>query len=913
LKGIFTLSAANRLRAGLIGICSAVILNAAVVYYNVARIVEANEWVTHALKVEAQLEDLLGRVIGAETAERGYAITGGDIHEIQYRDAATAARRNVAELRNLMRDNPEQLRRLDIAASRIEEKISFMDGVMQSRRDGGQEAAMQALEGSSGPVLMERVRSAVTELHREEDRLLAAGQQAAAANVGITFIGLGLFTLGALFLALLVFHFIRREWGTRQNFAEQLHKSNEMLRLVLDNIPQRVFWKTRELTYAGCNMAFARDACLAHPRELVGKTDRDMVWRDVADAYREDDAATMEANAAKLNYEERQARPDGSSFWLRTSKIPLHDATGAVTGILGTYEDITDAKQKEARLRIMASAIESSVNGIFITDAAAHDNPVLYVNGACESITGYAAHEMIGRNCRFLQNADMHQDGIAALRHAIAHAKTCQVVLRNYRKDGQLFWNELSIGPVRDEHGAVTHYVGILNDITAKVSYQEQLAREANYDSLTGLPNRNLLADRLGRALSEAAQSKRQVGVMMVGLDNFSLVNNSAGHAAGDRILMEMAQRLTASVGDTDTVARYGGDVFAVVLRESSSADALSALMERLLAAVSAPTVIEGNELSLTCSVGATLYPQDGTETAALIANADAALYRAKDAGRNAFQFFEREMTTQITERMTLEKGMRLALERNEFELHYQPKLDLLSGCISGAEALIRWRHPVEGMIPPGRFIQAAEESGLIVPIGEWVLRTACIQWKAWLASGLCAGAISVNLSARQMKKKGFPAWVDGVLKGTGLESHHLELEITEGLLFADTAAVIGMLDDLKALGVQMSIDDFGTGYSSLSYLKRLPVDTLKIDQSFVRDIPGSRDDMAIARAVIALAGSLDLKVIAEGVETREQMDFLIAQRCNGVQGYYFSRPLAPEDFERFVQARTARGVAALD
>jgi EAL domain-containing protein (putative c-di-GMP-specific phosphodiesterase class I) len=335
--------------------------------------------------------------------------------------------------------------------------------------------------------------------------------------------------------------------------------------------------------------------------------------------------------------------------------------------------------------------------------------------------------------------------------------------------------------------------------------------------------------------------------------------------------------------------------------------------MERLLAAVSAPAVIEGNELSLTCSVGATLYPQDGTEAAALIANADAALYRAKDAGRNAFQFFEREMTTQITERMTLEKGMRLALERNEFELHYQPKLDLLSGSISGAEALIRWRHPVEGMIPPGRFIQAAEESGLIVPIGEWVLRTACIQWKAWLAAGLCAGAISVNLSARQMKKKGFPAWVDGVLKGTGLESHHLELEITEGLLFADTAAVIGMLDDLKALGVQMSIDDFGTGYSSLSYLKRLPVDTLKIDQSFVRDIPGSRDDMAIARAVIALAGSLDLKVIAEGVETREQMDFLIAQGCNGVQGYYFSRPLAPEDFERFVQARTARGVAALD
>ncbi len=437
--------------------------------------------------------------------------------------------------------------------------------------------------------------------------------------------------------------------------------------------------------------------------------------------------------------------------------------------------------------------------------------------------------------------------------------------------------------------------------------YQEQLEHQANYDALTGLPNRTLLLDRLKQTIF-GQRYVRPMALVFMDLDHFKFVNDSLGHKAGDELLQGMAERLRHAVRDGDTVSRLGGDEFVLILNDQSNNEIIFRAMQRILSEVCKPITLEGKELYVTCSAGISLYPQDGEDVDTLLKNADAAMYRAKDHGRNNFQFYTSEMNKIVSERLSLESNLRRALERDEFILHYQPKHDLKSGAVVGAEALVRWRHPELGLVYPDRFIPLAEETGLIVRIGEWVLRTACVQNKAWQDAGHPPITVSVNLSARQFRQEGLFKMVARILSETGLRPQHLELELTESMVMHNVDAAISILSGLKEIGVQLSVDDFGTGYSSLSYLKRFPIGILKIDRAFVHDIrEEGRDGGLIAQAIISLGHSLKLRIIAEGVEDGKQLKFLKASRCDEAQGYLFSRPVPPEEFVSLLNGAPAR------
>jgi diguanylate cyclase (GGDEF)-like protein len=433
--------------------------------------------------------------------------------------------------------------------------------------------------------------------------------------------------------------------------------------------------------------------------------------------------------------------------------------------------------------------------------------------------------------------------------------------------------------------------------------YQVQLEHQANYDALTGLPNRNLLHDRLRQAVY-AQRGARAMAVVFIDLDHFKFVNDSLGHGTGDKLLRGMADRLRGVLREGDTVARLGGDEFVVILNDQGGEEVIFRAMQRIMLEVSQPMMIDGKELYVTCSAGISLHPQDGADVDTLLKNADAAMYRAKDGGRNNFQFFTSEMNERINERLSLENALRRALERKEFLLHFQQKIDLKTGAIAGAEALVRWNHPELGLLRPERFIPLAEETGLIVQIGEWVIREACRQSRAWLDQGLRPGLVSVNLSARQFRQDGLVRAVSRILEETGVDSRHLEIELTESMVMHNVNTAIATLHGLKSLGIALSVDDFGTGYSSLAYLKDLPIDTLKIDRSFVRDIGYGEgaDEGVIAQAIISLGHALHLKVIAEGVETERQLGFLRRHGCDEVQGFFYGEPVPPDSYARLLE-----------
>jgi diguanylate cyclase (GGDEF)-like protein/PAS domain S-box-containing protein len=449
---------------------------------------------------------------------------------------------------------------------------------------------------------------------------------------------------------------------------------------------------------------------------------------------------------------------------------------------------------------------------------------------------------------------------------------------------------------MRDSSGRVVRMIGAKADVSARKSAEERLTYLAQFDTLTGLPNRHLFRDRLAQAMAQARRSARPIAVLFIDLDRFKLVNDTRGHLVGDELLKEAAMRLVRSVRGGDTIGRFGSDEFGVILSDLGKPGDSSAVAHKFIEALAQPYQLGEQPAYVTASIGITLFPADGEDADALMLNADAAMYRAKEQGRNNFQYYTREMNERAMQRAQIELLLRRALEHQEFLLVYQPKVDLQSGAISGLEALLRWQHPEKRVVSPAEFIPVLEDIGLIVPVGAWVLRAACVQTKAWLDTGLHPREIAVNLSARQFQQKDLEATVRRILKDTDIDPSLVQFELTESMLMTDPEAAARTLRGLKELGVKLSVDDFGTGYSSLAYLKRFPLDTLKIDRAFIRDVTTSPDDAAITLAIISLAHSLKLKVVAEGVETREQLNFLKANGCDEMQGYYFARPLAVSD-----------------
>ncbi|HEV7804113.1 MAG TPA: EAL domain-containing protein [Burkholderiales bacterium] len=594
----------------------------------------------------------------------------------------------------------------------------------------------------------------------------------------------------------------------------------------------------------------------------------------------------------RLDIEYRIRAKDGKWRWLHTvGRSVQRDEKGRATLMSGTHHDVTERRRAGEMRRLQELAIHAATNAVLIVDALAPDCPVVHVNPAFERITGYRPDEVIGRNCRFLQRNDRGQADLQRLRVAIATGGEASVLLRNYRKDGTLFWNNLRISPLRNDDGVVTHFVGIQSDVTELKQYEAELEYRANYDSLTGLANKNLLNDRLDHAIAFTDRTQRKFALLYLDLDRFKIINDSLGHASGDMLLRTIASRLKACVRDSDTVARLGGDEFAIVLNEVEHASSIAAIAQKILTEIDQPVGIEGREVFTSASIGVCVFPEDGDNRDTLIKNADTAMYRAKQAGRNQVCFYTQDLNAGALERLQLEADLRRALVMQEFELHYQPRVELSTGRITSVEALIRWRRAGHGLVAPARFIPLAEETGLIVPIGEWVLRTACEQMKTWRDGGCLNMRIAVNLSPGQFRQPAIAETIAAILEDTGLDSRYLELEITESIAMHDVQVTQRVLEQLSAIGISHAIDDFGTGYSSLAYLKRFPIDYLKIDQSFVEGVPGDVDDANIVRAIIALGKSLELVVIAEGVETEEQRAFLHAHGCDEIQGFLLCRP----------------------
>ncbi len=482
------------------------------------------------------------------------------------------------------------------------------------------------------------------------------------------------------------------------------------------------------------------------------------------------------------------------------------------------------------------------------------------------------------------------------------HAPFRNFVYQMETKPGELHWFSISGKPIFED-GVFQGYRGTGSDITERRQAEQKIEFLAYHDPLTGLPNRVLLQDRLQQALALAERNGTSLALVFLDLDNFKKINDSLGHAAGDVLLQEVALRLKRCVRDTDTISRQGGDEFVLILRDLHSTEGSLPVLTKIMETLQEPVRCEGNELSTSASIGVALYPQDGDDFETLRKKADMAMYRAKEAGRNTYRFFDEAMDDEAVEHLLMRSGLRRALERNEFVLHYQPQIDLASGQVIGAEALLRWQHPEYGLVPPGRFIPVAEESGLIVAIGEWVLHEACRQAAAWQHAGLRPLVLAVNLSAVQFRGGSVEETVLQALAASGLRPEYLELELTETILIQNVEQVMASVRRLKQLGVKLSIDDFGTGYSSLSYLKRFDIDKLKIDQSFIRDLASDPDDAAIVRAIIQMAHSLDVRAIAEGVETSDMLLQLRAFGCDEAQGYHFARPMPAAEFERYLAA----------
>lgn len=576
------------------------------------------------------------------------------------------------------------------------------------------------------------------------------------------------------------------------------------------------------------------------------------------------------------------------------------------TCILVYVTDITDRKHAEADLRIAAAAFDSQ-EGMVITDA---DNVILRVNQAFTELTGYAAEEVVGKKPNIFRS-DRHDDAFyRSMWESIIATGRWQGEIWDRRKNGEVYPKWLTVSAVRDAAGIVTHYIGTQFDITDRKQAEERIQSLAFHDQLTGLANRHSLNEQLAQAVRLAARNGHSFALMLLDLDNFKAVNDSLGHHVGDQLLVAVAKRLVAAVRHSDLVTRLGGDEFVILLPDITSPSDVAHVAEKILTTIPAPYRIDSHMLRTSPSIGICLYPDDATESLELLQRADTAMYHAKANGRNQYQFFKEEYQLAAIRRLALEAELHQAIAEQQFLLHYQPQIDLRNGRPVGVEALIRWQHPERGLVSPVYFIPIAEETGLILQIGDWVLEEACRQLAVWQDRGIDQICVSVNLTASQFLDRSLPARIQGLLSQYNVPAERLKLEVTESMSMASPEQTISSMKELTACGLSLSIDDFGTGYSSLAYLKLLPLSELKIDRSFVKDIETDQNDADICDVTVLLAHKLGLNVVAEGVETEAQLTYLLSIGCEKVQGYFFSRPLPAEEAESYI--RNNPGIARL-
>ena len=703
---------------------------------------------------------------------------------------------------------------------------------------------------------------------------------------------------------------LAKEIERQQQAANTLRDSERRVRLLTEQLPVGVF-----LTNAQGQCRYVNDRW----RQMTGLTAEQATklgWTSAL--HPEDRESVLTAwrqaveNGFELLIEHRFRTPAGQETWVSTRAVPLRDPAGQVTGHLGAHSDITDLKRTEKTLRVsearFRSYFELPAIGIALTGP---DKRWWEVNDRLCEMLGYERTQLLQMRWAEITHLEDLATEVAQFERTInRRIEGYSLDKRFIRQNGELLHANVSSRCLRRPNGLVEYFVTVVQDITERKQAEERLQHLAQYDALTGLPNRALLADRFLQAVLRAGRNHTLVGVMLVDLDRFKQINDTLGHTTGDGLLREVTARLQQCLRDCDTLSRQGGDEFAILLPDLATHDDVAWMAQRMLESVAEPYRLGDHELHASCSIGISLYPRDGQNPEVLLRNADIALYRAKDMGRNNYQFYLSGATMLSRERLNIENSLRHAVNRQELELYYQPKWDFRTGAIRSVEALIRWNHRELGLLPPVRFIPIAEDSGLILSVGEWVLRTAVCQVGQLHRDGFAGLRVAVNLSARQFRQADLADLVQGVLAESAFEPNCLELELTESILMNPTDDNLATLKAFKALGVRVAIDDFGTGYSSLGYLQRFPLDVLKIDRAFITDLPASTSSVAIVEAILTLAHGLGLEVVAEGVETVEQLAFLRDHGCDEGQGYYFGRPLPLAEFKALLARDRARAAA---
>lgn len=596
-------------------------------------------------------------------------------------------------------------------------------------------------------------------------------------------------------------------------------------------------------------------------------------------------------------YEIQICSQSGAVIDLDITNMPIV-VNGKITGVHGIATNITQRRRDQEQLQILERSVEASVNGIVIADARQQGYPLVYVNPAFQRITGYSAAEMLGNNCKVLQGEGTDSRAIEQIRNCLKKERDVQTIIRNYRKDGTPFWNDLYIAPVRDKNGVLTHYIGIQNDVTARKEQEEQVAWHATHDPLTSLPNRSLLEDRLEQAFLFSRRYKRSLAIMFIDLDGFKPVNDSMGHSVGDALLKAVAERLQTAIRDGDTLSRFGGDEFVIVLPNAGSEADINEIAERFLFTIAEPYKVVGKELTLTASIGIAIGNDDLTDPRVLIQQADMAMYKAKRRGNNNFEWFTSDINEKVERHVLIRHEIQEALKHEQFSLVYQPIFDG-NRKLASAEALLRWHHPEQGIISPAEFISLAEHTGQIIPLGRWVIEQVCRDMPQLKALGI--PTISVNLSPLQLSRSRFSSDLEAILEAYSVSPSQIVLEITENVLVSELTNASNTLNELHRMGFKIAIDDFGTGYSSLRYLQELPIDILKIDRSFVNDVGEGKKYEGITRAMLAIAQELQLLVVAEGVETEDQLLFLKEHQCLYFQGYLLAKPMPLIDLEAFL------------
>lgn len=683
-----------------------------------------------------------------------------------------------------------------------------------------------------------------------------------------------------------------------------LEKSKTEISTLVNLIPDLIWLKDQHGVYLSCNAMFEK-MYGAKEYEIVGKTDYDFVDIELADFFRKNDKITMETNKPSINEEWLTFATDGYHGLFETIKTPMSDANGQLIGVLGVARDITERVQAELELKVSATVFESQ-EGMMVTDA---NWLIVKVNAAFTTITGYTLDEVKGKNPHLL-SSDRHDDLFyASMWKQINETGVWNGEVWNRRKCGEIYPQRLTITEVKNSQNNIVNYVGTMMDISISKAAESEIQSLAFYDPLTKLPNRRLILERINHVLATSSRSGQHGALLFLDLDNFKTLNDTLGHNLGDLLLQRVAERLSHCLRESDSAARLGGDEFVVLLEDLSDQDLEAATQaeatgNKILAALNAPYMLEAHTYSSSASIGITLFGSAPIEADELLKQADIAMYQAKQEGRNTLRFFEEKMQEVINARAELEKSLRIAIEQQQFELYYQIQVDQ-TGQALGAEALIRWHHPTRGMVSPFEFIPAAEEIGLILPIGQWVLETACAQLQKWQKNVLTESlTISLNVSAKQFSHQGFVNQVKSAVAHFAIDPKLLNLELTESLLLNDIEDTVNTMNALQAIGIRFELDDFGTGYSSLQYLKKLPLYQLKIDRSFVSDITSNGSDQAIVRTIIAMAQSLMLEVIAEGVETKQQRELLLDIGCTRYQGYLFSKPVPINEFEALMSSR---------